>query len=79
MLSTDKLCAVVAVPDVKSMQVQVVRALRKTSTVELRLDWLAGDAEITEFLLWLGKTSIGKGATLLATCRRRTAGGKYEG
>ncbi len=46
MLGQHKVCAVVAAPDVKSMRAQLARALPETRTVELRLDWLSGDAEI---------------------------------
>lgn len=51
-------------------------ALRQTRTVELRLDWLANDREIVRFLRLQKPPS---GATLIATCRRREAGGKYAG
>jgi 3-dehydroquinate dehydratase/shikimate dehydrogenase len=53
-------------------------ALRQTSTVELRLDWLASDAERARFLRWLGKRQL-RNATFLATCRRREGGGKFAG
>jgi 3-dehydroquinate dehydratase/shikimate dehydrogenase len=53
-------------------------ALRHTSTVELRLDWLSSDAERARFLGWLGK-SRPRSATLLATCRRREGGGRFAG
>ncbi len=77
MLGRDKLCAVVAAPDARSMRRQLVRALRETSTVELRLDWLSSDAEITHFLGQLAP--IRRKATVIATCRRNEAGGRYRG
>ncbi|MGA8768147.1 MAG: shikimate dehydrogenase [Candidatus Acidiferrales bacterium] len=77
MLGRDKLCAVVAAPDARSMRRQLVRALRETSTVELRLDWLSSDAEITHFLGQLAP--IRPKATVIATCRRNEAGGRYRG
>jgi len=77
MLVTDKICAVVAASDAVSMRKQLVRALQKTHTVEFRLDWLSDDREITRFLGWL-KAHQPK-ASLLATCRRREAGGRYRG
>lgn len=56
---------------------QLARALRDTRTVELRLDWLANDREIERFLPQLPKRS--PEATLIATCRRTDAGGRYQG
>lgn len=56
------------------------RALRGSRTVELRLDWLRGDREIELFLRKLGSGRRRfRGATLIATCRRRVAGGRYQG
>jgi len=77
MLARDKVCAVVAALDAVSMRKQLARALQVTRTVELRLDWLSDDAEIARFLKYLGTRSTG--ATLIATCRRREAGGRYAG
>jgi 3-dehydroquinate dehydratase / shikimate dehydrogenase len=77
MLGADKVCAVVAAPDAISMQRQLLRALRATRTVELRLDWLLGDAEIAKFLNFLAARRLK--ATLIATCRRIPAGGRYPG
>jgi 3-dehydroquinate dehydratase / shikimate dehydrogenase len=77
MLGTNKLCAVVAAPDARAMQRQLARALVETRTVELRLDWLSSDREILDFLRHLSRHS--PRATLIATCRRREAGGRYRG
>ncbi|MBZ5502946.1 MAG: shikimate dehydrogenase [Acidobacteriia bacterium] len=77
MLGADKICAVVAAPDARSMGRQLARALRQTATVELRLDWLSDDREIGRFLAHLAARKIR--ATLIATCRRREAGGRYRG
>ena len=77
MLGLDKICAVVAASDAKVMQKQLLLALRKTRTVELRLDWLSDDREISRFTTWLG--SYRPKATLMATCRRTEAGGQYRG
>ncbi|MDE3110000.1 MAG: shikimate dehydrogenase [Acidobacteriota bacterium] len=77
MLGRDKICAVVAAADSGTMLRQLRLALRQTRTVELRLDWLSGDREIARFLSRL--RSIRPKATLIATCRRREAGGKYSG
>jgi 3-dehydroquinate dehydratase / shikimate dehydrogenase len=77
MLGRDKICAVVAAPDARSMRRQLVHALRETRTVELRLDWLSDDSEIINFLAQLAASR--PRATLIATCRRREAGGRYRG
>lgn len=77
MLGRDKLCAVVAAPDARSMRRQLAQALLETRTAELRLDWLSDDNEILEFLKRLAAGP--PKATLIATCRRRQAGGRYRG
>ena len=77
MLGQDKICAVVAAPDAAAMRRQLRGALRQTRTVELRLDWLSDDREITRFLRQLATER--PRATLIATCRRREAGGRYRG
>jgi 3-dehydroquinate dehydratase/shikimate dehydrogenase len=76
-IAEDKICAVVAAEDAGSMWRQLIRALQNTRTIELRLDWLPGDREIGEFLRRLGRKRFR--ATLIATCRRRAAGGRYRG
>jgi 3-dehydroquinate dehydratase/shikimate dehydrogenase len=53
-------------------------ALRETPTVELRLDWLRGDAERARFLRWLRKHRSRR-AVLIATCRRLEGGGLLRG
>ena len=56
---------------------QLSIAEKESRTIELRLDWLADDREISRFL---GRLSARRQkATLLATCRRRSAGGRYRG
>jgi 3-dehydroquinate dehydratase/shikimate dehydrogenase len=77
MVGKDKICAVVAARDAESMIRQIARALPYTHTIELRLDWLADDGEITRFLRQLAANP--PRATLLATCRRQKAGGLYRG
>ncbi len=87
MTGTDKICAVVAATDARSLWVQLERALgqrpakaglpqRRMRTIELRLDWLKNDAEIGRFLARLAAAK--PRAALIATCRRRAAGGKYR-
>jgi 3-dehydroquinate dehydratase/shikimate dehydrogenase len=77
MLARDKVCAVVAAPDAASMRTQLARAQAETRTIELRLDWLSDDLEIEKFMKHLAATR--PKATLIATCRRRGAGGRYRG
>lgn len=79
MLDLDKICAVVAAPDANSMLRQVRLALKQTRTVELRLDWLVDDLEIKRFLEKLARLQLSGLAKLIATCRRRQAGGRYRG
>jgi len=76
-IAKDKICAVAAAADLRTMWRQLASALRLTRTVELRLDWLVDDSEIDRFLRQL--RSKKPRATLIATCRRRAAGGKYRG
>lgn len=73
-----RVCAVVAGASAAGMARQVREALRETPTVELRLDWLRNDAERCKMLDWVAKQKF-SGVTLMATCRRVAAGGKYEG
>jgi 3-dehydroquinate dehydratase/shikimate dehydrogenase len=73
-----RICAVVAASTAAEMSKLVNSALRQTSTVELRLDWLGSDAERARFLGWLRKRQP-RNATFLATCRRREGGGKFAG
>ena len=77
MIGKDKICAVVAAADAPGMWKQLAQALRSTRTVELRLDWLADEDELDKFLAQLTKKRLR--ATLIATCRRREAGGKFRG
>jgi 3-dehydroquinate dehydratase / shikimate dehydrogenase len=77
MMGNDKICAVVAAADAPRMWKQLAHALRATRTVELRLDWLAGEDEVAKFLARLAKKR--PRATPIATCRRRAAGGRFPG
>jgi 3-dehydroquinate dehydratase/shikimate dehydrogenase len=76
-IGTDKICAVVAAERSGSMWNQLTRALRQTRTVELRLDWLKTEREIQAFLKRLANER--PRATLIATCRRLQAGGRFRG
>src|ERR1700723_2704202 len=77
MIAKDKICAVAAAGDTAGMWKQLSQALRVTRTVELRLDWLANEDELDRFLARLAKKR--PRATLIATCRRRVAGGNFRG
>ena len=73
-----KICGVVAAESCRQMAKLTREALRETSTVELRLDWLENDQEREKFLANLKRAGSGK-AVLLATCRRRIGGGEFSG
>src|ERR1700722_2670988 len=78
MFGKHKICAVVAAYDSRSMWRQLQQALTQTRSIELRLDWLRDDAEIARFITRLRATKSLR-ATMIATCRRRPAGGLYRG
>jgi 3-dehydroquinate dehydratase / shikimate dehydrogenase len=73
-----RVCGVVAAPTAVEMSRQVRSALKSTSTVELRLDWLRNDGERSRFLSWL-KENKPRNDTFVATCRRLEGGGKFPG
>ncbi|MBI1750014.1 MAG: shikimate dehydrogenase [Acidobacteria bacterium] len=72
----DRICAVVAAPTAREMKACFRKAARITKTVELRLDWLKNEDEEDDFLLW--PTDERPRATVITTCRRRAAGGRYS-
>jgi 3-dehydroquinate dehydratase / shikimate dehydrogenase len=76
-LGHDKTCAVIAGPDFRTFERALRRPPAKTRTIELRLDWLRDDREIDKFLRKLARKQFP--LTLIATCRRREAGGRYRG
>ena len=73
----ERICGVVAAPTAEEMTRQLRRALRFTRTIELRLDWLKNGIERLRFLNGLRRCRWT--ATLIATCRRRAAGGRFAG
>ena len=77
MLGHNKLCAVAAASTAEGLYRQLRRAARQTSVIELRLDWLANDREIDRFLAKVKARHAD--VTLIATLRRRQAGGRYRG
>jgi 3-dehydroquinate dehydratase / shikimate dehydrogenase len=74
-----RVCAVVAARTASEAQRQIRKALRYTSTIEWRLDWLGSAAEFRRVLAALRKSKIPRRATIIATCRHRRAGGKFSG
>ncbi len=77
------ICAVAAGRTAADMRRGLRQALRGARTVELRVDWLRGDAEIERMIRWIAanrrKLGAGSRVTLIATCRRVPAGGKFRG
>jgi 3-dehydroquinate dehydratase/shikimate dehydrogenase len=71
-----RICAVIAAPTAREMQVQFRRAAKLTKTIELRLDWLKNDDQKTDFVLWPPENR--PRAIEIATCRRLKAGGRYR-
>ncbi len=76
---SDSLCGVIAARTASEAHRQVQRALRYTNTIEVRLDWLSSAVEIARFGQLLKKSKVPRRVTLIATCRRREAGGKFSG
>lgn len=72
-------CGVVAARTAGDALRQIRSALRYTKTIELRFDWLANAPEVARLLTRLKKDKIPRRATLIATCRRCKAGGKFSG
>ena len=73
----DRVCGVVAAETAREMRLQVRLGLRKTRTLELRLDYLRGAKERETFLAWLRRER--PRAVLIATCRRHEGGGLFRG
>jgi 3-dehydroquinate dehydratase/shikimate dehydrogenase len=73
----DRICAVVAATTATETLRGLRDALKESRTVELRLDWLKNDAELKRLL---AKLRVDRKKTcVIATLRRREAGGKYAG
>jgi 3-dehydroquinate dehydratase/shikimate dehydrogenase len=72
-----KVCAVVAEPRAELALSSARLALRRTSVLELRLDYLESEDEFAALLR--GILSLASRATLIATCRRKEAGGRFQG
>ncbi len=73
----ERVCGVAAAETAAEMRSQVRQGLRRTRTLELRLDYLLDAGERTTFLTWLGRGRFR--ASFIATCRRREGGGLFRG
>jgi 3-dehydroquinate dehydratase / shikimate dehydrogenase len=73
----DRICGVVAAQTAGEMKVLVSLGLRRTRTLELRIDYLRNSLERAGFLAWMRRRRLGP--MLIATCRRREGGGLFRG
>jgi 3-dehydroquinate dehydratase/shikimate dehydrogenase len=73
----ERICVVVAEKTAARALGALRRALKDSRTVELRLDWLSNSREIDRLLTRLRVNR--KTSCVIATLRRRGAGGKYSG
>ena len=73
----DRVCGVVAAETSREMISQIRAGLRRTRSLELRLDYLRTPAERKAFLSWLQRKR--PRAMLIATCRRQEGGGLFSG
>jgi len=72
-----RVCAVVAESNAAEALAAARLALRRTTVIELRLDYLSSEDEFAALLR--GIQPLTGQATLIATCRRKEAGGRFEG
>jgi len=77
MFEDNRVCAVVAESAAQDALAAARLALRRTQTIELRLDYLESEDEFAALLR--GIQPLAGQATLIATCRRKEAGGRFEG
>jgi 3-dehydroquinate dehydratase / shikimate dehydrogenase len=73
----DRVCGVVAAETAREMRSQIRLGLRKTRTLELRLDYLRNAKEREVFLSGLRRKR--PRGVLIATCRRKRGGGLFQG
>jgi 3-dehydroquinate dehydratase/shikimate dehydrogenase len=73
----DRVCGVVAAETAREIKSQVRVGLRKTRTLELRLDYIRGAKEREGFFSWLHRKR--PRAVFIATCRRQEGGGLFPG
>src|SRR5260370_25857360 len=74
---THRICAVAAASTAAEMRKLVRQAMRVSRTIELRLDWLANDAQRQKFMAWLARTGVR--ANLIPPSRPPPAGGRNTG
>jgi 3-dehydroquinate dehydratase/shikimate dehydrogenase len=72
-----KICAVIAEPRAEQALRAARLALRRTSILELRLDYLESEDEFASLLRSI--VPLASRSTLIATCRRKEAGGRFQG
>lgn len=81
-------CAIGAARSVEELARAVERAAAGSECVEVRLDWLGSGAGIRQMYAWIHGWIHGgihrqngsrAGVELIGTCRRREAGGEFEG
>ena len=77
LFGSDRVCGVIACETAVKMKTQVRVALRKTRTLELRLDYLRDAGQRAAFLSWLWRER--PRAVLIATCRSLRGGGLFGG
>ena len=84
-LFADPICAVVVEPTAARLLVALRQAMGLSLTVELRLDWLSNPRELDRALKAL-PVALGRAPghrkrrfTIIATLRRKEAGGRYSG
>ena len=73
----NRICGVIAAESASEMKSQVRLGLRRSTTLELRLDYLSEARERGAFLTWLRRER--PRAVLIATCRSRAGGGLFRG
>jgi 3-dehydroquinate dehydratase / shikimate dehydrogenase len=74
---TDRVCGVIAAETAREMSSQLRRALLRTRTLELRLDYLRAPGQRDAFLSSVRRRR--PRAVLIATCRRTEGGGQFSG
>ncbi len=73
-------CAVAAGRSVEELARAVERAVAGGGCVEVRFDWLGSGGRIREMCAWIhGGIYERGGVELIGTCRRKEAGGEFEG
>src|SRR5712692_456468 len=53
-----RICAVAAASTAAEMRKLVRQAMRFSRTIELRLDWLANDAQRQKFMAWIARSGV---------------------